>query len=250
MSSGGNGGALSPPPCGGGDARGSISAPPTILILKQPTLRRPLVVARERRLRGCRSLATRGEWSAAWRHTDLVAPCGAGVPCDRDTAPCGAPLRRSHLGVGPRFAKDGRQAVHPVSRLPAGDRLLSPGGAPTPPGCRLCESQPAGAAPAGSVSRSRHRGVGAVSPAAARDLLHLKTPHEAPLCEQGDASIREVFGAGITYFQKSYPRGHPSRLASLAPQDEGLCVASRHPGYEGAEPQPPFWSHVRDIAFW
>src|SRR5262249_51856855 len=74
-----------------------------------------------------------------------------------------------------------------VSQLLAGDRLLSPGGAPTPPGCRPCEGRSAGAAPATQVSPRSHRKVGTASQAAASGSSRLTTPHEAPL---GDEVIR------------------------------------------------------------
>ena len=61
----------------------------------------------------------------------------------RAGAPLGALLRRFPYGIGPRFQR--RHA--PPSASSWQGIIVSPGGAPTPPGCVLSVSTPAGAAP-------------------------------------------------------------------------------------------------------
>ena len=120
----------------------------------------------------------------------------------RAGAPLGALLRRSPYGIGPRFQR--RHA--PPSASSWQGIVVPPGGAPTPPGCRL-RAGSAGAAPArgpelpgagcrilGPVLRSRLR----PAPPPRRLMM-------APLGEQGARRIREVLEAGITFFSRSYP---------------------------------------------
>ena len=51
-----------------------------------------------------------------------------------------------------------------------------------------------------------------------------KTPHEAPLCEQGDGIIRQVFPAGITYFSTFVARMERSAM-------RGSSSARHRPGF-------------------
>ena len=71
------------------------------------------------------------------------------------------------------------------------EAVVPPGGAPTPPGCGSCEEPRAGTAPNArrELPRAVRRSCGSASPLPPSGLLRLKTPHEAPLCEQGDVNM-------------------------------------------------------------
>ena len=104
-------------------------------------------------------------------------------PVTQAGAPLGALLRRSPSGAGPRFQQ--RAYALPSASSWQGI-VVSPGGAPTPPGCVLCVSTPAGAAPTKARNcRAPAAGFEACSPAPPPACSALKTPHEcAPLASR------------------------------------------------------------------
>jgi hypothetical protein len=102
-------------------------------------------------------------------------------------------IAASSSASGRAFAREGRicaGGLLRVSQLLAGD-LPSPGGAPTPPGCRQCECQHAGAAPARGPDFLRSPATGFRTwRGVPRQTLHpvrpaLTTPREAPLSGRG-----------------------------------------------------------------
>ena len=64
----------------------------------------------------------------------------------QNAPPSDAPLRRSHLGAGPRFASM-RLKLRMASAGSRQGSLVTPGGAPMQPECHGDEPRPAGAAP-------------------------------------------------------------------------------------------------------
>ena len=95
----------------------------------------------------------------------------------------------------------------PISQLLA-EAVVPPGGAPTPPGCRL-RADSAGAAPASEARNCRAPAAGL------QDLFSgpppacsaTKTPHRvAPLGEQGARQDKRGFQSGDYFFRGSYPR--------------------------------------------
>jgi hypothetical protein len=151
-------------------------------------------------------------------------------PMTRAGAPFGALLRRSPYGVGPRFLR--RHA--PPS---AGSRqgiVVPPGGAPTPPGCVLCVSTPAGAAPARGpeLPGAGCRILGPVLRSRLRPAPRSRRLMSAPLWRAGCAryDISPILGQGIFTSVGRSKRSAlrhrlsaqcaPLRVASCAPQLE------------------------------
>jgi hypothetical protein len=102
-------------------------------------------------------------WGTAWRHivirlgsTSLgSARLGAGA------LRLAAPHRGFFLPTpGPAFSGEPDHPALKVSQLLAGDHLVSPGGAPSPPQCRVYETLPGGAAPRPAQMTSHENALG------------------------------------------------------------------------------------------
>jgi hypothetical protein len=100
-----------------------------------------------------------------------------------------------------------------VSQLLAGDRYCPRAEPRCRPGADLAKVRPR-APHQPRRFRRRHRRL-APHLRRAFDPLHLKTPHEAPLCEQGAVNVRAVLAAGITFF--SGQRSPPLKAVSHVP---------------------------------
>src|SRR5947209_9007494 len=94
----------------------------------------------------------------------------------RTGAPLGALLRRSHHGDGPRFL---RRSFTPPSASSWQGIVVSPGGAPPPPGCVAANhARGRRPSPRPGIAGRRLPDLGTCSPVPPLACSTLKTPHE------------------------------------------------------------------------